>query len=56
MARLTPPQPKSLEESSLHRVLVLSNSLQALPTWWIVLSFVIDSLLVGIIWLEHAAC
>ncbi|MFN8447129.1 MAG: metallophosphoesterase family protein [Anaerolineae bacterium] len=40
-----------LEESTLHRTLVMSNQLQLLPPSIVALSLVTDSLLVGVIWL-----
>ncbi len=40
-----------LEESSLHRALVMSNQLQTLPPSMLISTFVIDSALVAIFWL-----
>ncbi len=42
-----------LEESSLHRALVMANQLQTLPPSLVVSTFVIDSALVAIFWLER---
>jgi len=44
-----------LEESTLHRALVMSNQLQSLPPSMVATSLVVDSLLVGVFWLERGA-
>lgn len=42
-----------LEDTNLHRALVMSNQLQLLPATMVAGSFVIDSLLVAFVWLER---
>ncbi|MCC6801387.1 MAG: metallophosphoesterase [Anaerolineae bacterium] len=44
-----------LEESTLHRVLVMTNQLQLLPATAVAGSFAVNSLLVAVIWLQHGA-